>query len=141
MSLTGGSTVQYECKYVRPEFVIDFFAYLGDVYLELEQLDISFDTNYPVNEEKIYHNLRMIGTTRALKRLNLRIAALLDNNTEWFGTRALEALAYFPTLTHLSLWTCALPFDLPYILAKSPLANNLTMYDCLLLCNVTCSLQ
>uniref|UniRef100_A0A1I8EBK7 F-box domain-containing protein n=1 Tax=Wuchereria bancrofti TaxID=6293 RepID=A0A1I8EBK7_WUCBA len=126
-SLTGGSTVQYECKYVRPEFVIDFFAYLGDVYLELEQLDISFDTNYPVNEEKIYHNLRMIGTTRALKRLNLRIAALLDNNTEWFGTRALQALAYFPTLTHLSLWTCALPFDLPYILAKSPLANNLTM--------------
>ncbi|EFO26725.2 F-box domain-containing protein [Loa loa] len=122
-----GSTLQYECKYVRPEFVIDFFAYLGDVYLELEQLDISFDTNYPVNEEKIYHNLRMIGTTRALKRLNLRIAALLDNNTEWFGTRALQALAYFPTLTHLSLWTCALPFDLPQILAESPLANNLTV--------------
>ncbi|KAK6101490.1 F-box domain family protein [Brugia pahangi] len=126
-SLTAGSSMQYECKYVRPEFVIDFFAYLGDVYLELEQLDISFDTNYPVNEEKIFHNLRMIGTTRALKRLNLRIAALLDNSTEWFGTRALQALAYFPTLTHLSLWTCALPFDLPYILAKSPLANNLTM--------------
>ncbi|KAL4003595.1 F-box domain family protein [Acanthocheilonema viteae] len=126
-SSIGGSALQYECKYVRPEFVIDFFAYLGDVYLELEQLDISFDTNYPVNEEKIYHNLRMIGTTRALKRLNLRIAALLDNNTEWFGTRALQALAYFSTLTHLSLWTCALPFDLPQILAKSPLANNLTM--------------
>ncbi|KAM3723349.1 putative RNA-binding protein [Dirofilaria immitis] len=127
LSIVGGSTLQYECKYVRPEFVIDFFAYMGDVYLELEQLDISFDTNYPVNEEKIYHSLRIIGTTRALKRLNLRIAALLDNNTEWFGTRALQALVYFPTLTHLSLWTCALPFDLPQILAKSPLANNLTM--------------
>uniref|UniRef100_A0A915PJM5 F-box domain-containing protein n=1 Tax=Setaria digitata TaxID=48799 RepID=A0A915PJM5_9BILA len=126
-SIIGASTLQYECKYVRPEFVIDFFAYLGDVYFELEQLDISFDTNYPVNEEKIYHNLRMVGTTRSLKRLNLRIAALLDNSTEWFGTRALQALAYFPTLTHLSLWTCALPLDLPQTLAKSPLANNLTM--------------
>uniref|UniRef100_A0A8R1Y3E3 F-box domain-containing protein n=1 Tax=Onchocerca volvulus TaxID=6282 RepID=A0A8R1Y3E3_ONCVO len=126
-SIIGGSTLQCECKYVRPEFVIDFFAYLVDVYLELEQLDISFDTNYPVNEEKIYHSLCMIGRTRALKRLNLRIAALLDNNTEWFGTRALQALVNFPTLTHLSLWTCALPFDLPQILAKSPLANNLTM--------------
>lgn len=78
----------------------------------------------------------MIGTTRALKRLNLRIAVLLDSNTEWFGTRALQALAYFSTLTHLSLWTCALPFDLPQILAKSPLANNLTMYAYLLLSNV-----
>lgn len=56
----GGSALQYECKYVRPEFVLDFFAYLGDVYFELEQLDISFDTNYPVNEEKIYHNLRLV---------------------------------------------------------------------------------
>lgn len=78
----------------------------------------------------------MIGMTRALKRLNLRIAALLDNNTEWFGTRALQALAYFSTLTHLSLWTCALPFDLPQILAKSPLSNNLTMYAYLLLSNL-----
>ncbi|VDN05836.1 unnamed protein product [Thelazia callipaeda] len=126
-SAVGSSTMQYDCKYVRPEFVIEFFAYLGDVYLELEQLDISFDTNYPVNEEKIYHNLRMIGTSRPLKRLNMRIAALLDNSTEWFGTRALQALAYFPTLTHLSLWTCALPADLPEIIASSPLANNLTM--------------
>ncbi|VDN49743.1 unnamed protein product [Gongylonema pulchrum] len=69
----------------------------------------------------------MVGATRPLKRLNLRIAALLDNSTEWFGTRALQALAYFPNLTHLSLWTCALPDNLPQILASSPLANNLTM--------------
>lgn len=59
-SIIGGSTLQCECKYVRPEFVIDFFAYLVDVYLELEQLDISFDTNYPVNEEKIYHSLWLV---------------------------------------------------------------------------------
>ncbi|VDN33898.1 unnamed protein product [Gongylonema pulchrum] len=56
-AIAGASNLHYECKYVRPEFVVDFFAYLGDVYLELEQLDISFDTNYPVNEERIYHYL------------------------------------------------------------------------------------
>lgn len=73
-------------------------------------------------------NFSMVGATRPLKRLNLRIAALLDNRTEWFGTRALQALAYFPKLTHLSLWTCALPVDLPQILAGSAMANNLTMF-------------
>lgn len=126
VALGDGVTAQFDCKYVRAEFVHDFLAYLADVYLELEQLDISFDTNYRVDEEKVYHYLRIIGSTRPLRRLNLRIAALLDDSDDWFGVRALEALAYFPSLNHLSLWTCALPPDAPRLFATLPLSNNLT---------------
>ncbi|KHN85054.1 hypothetical protein Tcan_13318 [Toxocara canis] len=116
----------FDCKYVRAEFVHDFLAYLADVYLELEQLDISFDTNYRVDEERVYHYLCTIGSSRPLSRLNLRIAALLDDSDEWFGVRALESLAHFPSLTHLSLWTCALPRDVGPLFANSNLSNNLT---------------
>lgn len=68
----------------------------------------------------------LIGMSRPLKHLNLRIAALLDNSTEWFGTRALQALPYFHSLSHLSLFTCALPPNISQLIAESSLSTNLT---------------
>ncbi len=132
---------QNRWKWVTAEYVDQFLAYLADIYPQLEELDLSLDTNYrvgiiarccltwvglQVNETLALKHMRRIGSERPLKRLNLRLSCLFEDYDVWFGATALQALSDWRHLTDLSLWTCQLPDNFLDTLATCGLGLRLT---------------